>query len=156
MALSWMKGGAEAEIERKLLSCKAWLLWVPGLLGDKSLMMLAWMKASARNGVERASRAVLLAVLTLGFLRDKSLVGVVWMRASARNEIERASRALLSAVLALGPLREKSLTVLTQVKGRASAEIERAFRRCKVWLFPAPERNPVSYTHLTLPTNREV
>ena len=152
MALSWMKGGGEAEIERKLLSCKAWLLWVPGLLGDKSLMMLAWMKASARNGVERASRAVLLAVLTLGFLRDKSLVGVVWMRASARNEIERASRALLSAVLALGPLREKSLTVLAWVKGSAKAEIERACRLSKVWLHAVLVRNlrdsPVTHSRL--------
>ena len=188
MALSRMKDRAKAEIERGFLLCKTWLLRVLGLLGDKSLMTLAWMKASARSGAahaskalllavlalgslrdrslmglawmkagarsgaDRASRALLLAVLALCSLRDKSLMGLAWMKAGARSGVERASRALLSAVLALGPFREKSLTVLTQVKGRASAEIERAFRRCKVWLFPAPERNlrdlPVAHSRL--------
>ena len=185
MALSRMKDGAKAEIERRFLLCKAWLLRVLGLLGDKSLMTLAWLKASARSGAskalllavltlgslrdkslmglawmkagarsgaQRAARALLLAVLALGFLRDKSLMGLAWMRAGARSGAERASRALLSALLKLGPFREKSLTVLTQVKGRASAEIERAFRRCKVWLFPAPERNlrdlPLAHSRL--------
>ena len=47
MALSRMKDGAKAEIERRFLLCKTWLLRVLGLLGDKSLMTLAWMKASA-------------------------------------------------------------------------------------------------------------
>ena len=140
MALSWMKGSAGTEIERKFLLFKALLLRACDLLGHKSSAAFARMKVGAGNGSQRIFRALLLPVHALGPLKDRSLAVVAWMLAHARSGIERTFRASLVLVLALGPLRDKSLTILAWMRAHARAETARVFNSSNARLRPVIAR----------------
>ena len=137
MALSWTKGRATSEIERRFLICKASLLQVSGFLGDKLRIALARMKANARDQIEGASRALLLAAIELCLLGDRSLAVLASTKAQAGAGIERASdlyKAWLPPIFVRIFHENKPPAVHSRPKGRGRTEVERAFNLCKASL----------------------
>ena len=108
-----------------------------GFLGDKSLIALAWMKANARDQIEGASRALLVAAVELCLLGDRSLAALASAKARAGARIERAfdlCKARLHPIFVRIFHESKPPAVCSRPKGRGRTEVERAFNLCKASL----------------------